>query len=190
MQQSPTLQPPRFVDLNVLPEELRPRRYPAWYVLGVVAVLAVSLLLIPLHQVEQADSAETARLQAELELINEGLAGIQIDFGKARALRQEIEASEVAIAELNEERQAVLGDGQELSKDLFVAMGVLPPGAHLGSVSGGDGQLTLTGQTRGVAGVLGYAGALVRSGRFSEARVVSLALASGTGVTFTLEVTQ
>lgn len=190
MQQGAMLQRPTFVDLNVLPEELRPRRYPAWYVLGVVLVLAASLLLIPLYRVEQADSAETARLQAEVGLINEELAGIQIDFGRARALRQEIEAREAAIAELSEERQAVLGDGRELSKDLFVAMGVLPAGAHLGSVSGGDGQLTLTGQARGVADVLGYAGALVESGRFSEARVASLAVASGSGASFTLEVTQ
>lgn len=194
MQQSAMLQPTTFVDLNVLPEELRPRRYPTWYVLGVVAVLALSVLLLPLYRVEQAGSAETARLQAELELINEELAGIQIDFGKARGLREQLEATEGAIAELNAERQAVLGGGQELHKGLSAAMAVLPPGARLGSITGGDGELTLKGQASSVADVLGYASALVGTGQFSEARIASLAIASaqgeGTGVTFTLEVTQ
>jgi hypothetical protein len=194
MQQSATLQPSTFVDLNVLPEGLRPRRYPAWYVLGVVGVLGLSLFLIPLQRVEQAASAETARLEAELELIEEELARIQVDFGRARGFRQQLEATEAAIAELSEERQAVLGGEQELSKDLFAAMAVLPLDARLASVTGGDGQLTLAGQAGDVAQVLEYVGALERSGRFSEARIASLAVAGGqeggSGVSFTVELTQ
>lgn len=190
MQESTTLKPSTFVDLNILPEELRPLRHPAWYVLGVIGVLVASALLIPLYRVQQADSAETVRLTAELELINEEMGGIQLDFGRAREVRLELEATEAAIAKLNEERQAVLGDGQELSKDLFVVIGLVPAGAHVGSVGGGGGQLTLSGEALSVADVLGYAGALVGSGGFSEARVASLAIAAGTGVTFTLEVTR
>lgn len=188
MQESRTLQRPTFVDLNVLPEELRPLQHPAWYVLGVLSVLVATVLLIPLYRVQQAHTAETATLRAELELINEEMGGIQLDFGEARGVRQELEVTEAAIAELNEERQAVLGDGQELSKDLYVAMGLVSAGTHLGSVVGGAGQMTLSGEAPSVADVLGYAGALVESGRFSEARVASLEIGGATGVTFTLEV--
>jgi len=194
MQQGATLGPPIFVDLNLLPEELRPLRYPPWYVLGLVAVLLLGLLLIPLHAVQQADSAEPARLGAELELITRELAGIEIDFGKAREVRGQIEAAEASTASLGEERQAILGDSQELSADLSAAMLALPPGTHVASITAGDGRFTLTGQAGQLADVLGYYGALAGSGRYSQTRITSMAVASGqqggSGVTFTVEVTQ
>jgi len=193
MQESTTLQPATFVDLNVLPEELRPRQDPAWYVLGVVAILAASLLLIPLYQAERDGDAETARLGSELQLMNEELARIQIDFGRARELRQQIETTEAAIAALDEERQAVLGDGQQLAVDLDAINSALPPGARLVSATSSDGQLSLQGRADRAADVLDYSRALTGSGRFSEARIVSLAVEGGqeegTGITFAIQLT-
>ncbi len=194
MQQGATLGPPVFVDLNVLPEELRPLRYPPWYVLGLVAVLLLGLLLIPLHAVERADSAESARLGAELDLIKKELTDIEIDFGRARDIRGQIDATEASTARLGEERQAILGDSQELSADLSDAMLALPPGTHIASITAGDGRFTLTGQAGQPADVLGYYGALAASGRYSQTRITSMAIASGqqggSGVAFTIEVTQ
>ena len=88
MQQSATLRPPAFIDLNVLPEELRPPRYPAWYVPGLVAVVLLGLLLIPLSGVQRADSAEPTRLTAELEIISKELTQIEVDYAKGRDLRR------------------------------------------------------------------------------------------------------
>lgn len=192
MQQSETL--PVFVDLNVLPEELRARRYPALFVLGILVLLAASLFLIPLYQAEQAAQDETTRLQAELDLMSYNLALVQVDLGKVNGLQRQLEAAETDLASLNEERQAVLGDGQELSKDVSVAVLDLPPGVSLGTVTGGDGQITLTGQALNSVDVFEYARALERSGRFSEARIVSLGTASGeaegSATMFTIEAVQ
>ena len=194
MQQSTTLQAPAFVDLNVLPAELRPRQDPAWHVLIVVAILAASLLLIPLYQAERDGDAETARLGSELQLANEELARIQVDFGQARDLRQQIETTEAAIAALDEERQAVFGDGQRLSVDLAAIMSVLPPGARLASVASSDGQLLLQGRADRAADVLDYSRALTGGERFPEARIVSLAVEGGqeegTGMSFVIQLTQ
>jgi Tfp pilus assembly protein PilN len=194
MQHSAMLQPSTFVDLNVLPEELRPRRYPAWFVVGVVTVLAAGLLLLPLSLVQQAANEETARLRNELALINDQLVAFQIDLGRTRDLRLQLETAEATIAGLNEERRAVLGDRQELSKDLSAVMAALPAGAHVESITATDGPLSLMGQARSPADALEYSKALVGTGRFSEARITSLATAQGaegsTSVTFTIEVTQ
>ena len=194
MQQSATLGPPVFIDLNVLPEELRPLRYPPWYVLSLVAILVLGLLLIPLHRVEQARGAEPTRLGVELELIKKGLASIEIDFGRAREVRAQLAATEASSARLGEERQAILGDSQELSADLYAAVLTLPPSAHLTSITASDGRFTLTGQAGGPTDVLGYYGALAQSNRFSQTRITSMAIASGQqgdiGTTFTIEVTQ
>ena len=194
MQESTTIQRPVFVDLNVLPEELRPRRDPAWYVLGVVIILAASLLLIPLYRAEQAGDVETAHLRSEWELMNEELARIQVDFGRARELRQQIETTEGAIATLNEGRQVILGDGEQVSSDLSTIMQALPPGARLVSVTSSEGQLSLQGRADLAADVLDYSRALTGSSRFSEARIVSLAVEGSqegvTGMTFVIQLTQ
>jgi hypothetical protein len=194
MQQGATLGPPVFVDLNVLPEELRPLRYPPWYSLGLIAIVVFGLLLIPLHWAEQADSAEPARLGAELDLIRSELTDIEIDFGRARDIRQQLDATEVSIARLREERQAILGDSQELAADLAAAMQALPQGSHLAAITAGDGRFTLAGRAGQSADVLGYYRALAGSERFSQTRITSMAISSdqqgGGGVTFTIEVTQ
>lgn len=191
MQESTTLQAPAFIDLNVLPEELRPPRYAAWYVVAVVAILAASIVLIPLYRAERAVDVETAHLRSELELMNGELARIQIDFGQARELRQQIETTEATIATLDEERQAILGTGQPLSSVLSAIMETLPPGARLASVTSSEGQLSVQGRADRATDVLEYSRALTRSGWFSEARITSLAIESGeeegTGMTFTIE---
>jgi Tfp pilus assembly protein PilN len=195
LQQNATLRSPAFLDLNVLPEKLRPRRHPTWYIAGVAAMLALIVLLLPVYRAEQAGGEETALLQAELEMAKQELAGIETDFGRARAVRQELESAEAAIAGLSEERQTLLANKPELSIELPAMVLALPPGASLGSITGSsDGQLTLTGQAGSAADVIEYGRALVRGGRFSQAQITSLAVASGSeggsGVTFTLEVTR
>ncbi len=190
MQQSETL--PQFVDLNVLPEELRARRYPILFVLGILVLLAASLALIPLYQAQQSTRDETSRLQEELELISLDLALVQVDLGKIRGLQRQMEAAEADLASLNEERQEALGDGQELSVDLATVVLDSPPGVRLASVTGGDEGMTLSGQALTSGDVFEYVRMLRKSGRFSESRIVSLATATGetggSGVTFVIEV--
>ncbi len=189
MQQSETL--PQFVDLNVLPEELRARRYPTLFLLGILVLLAAGLFLIPLYQAEQAAQDETILLQTELDLISYNLALVQIDLGKIKGAQRQIESAETELASLNEQRQAILGGGQELSKELSVAVLDLPPGVILGTVTGGAGQMTLIGQALASDAVFEYARTLEGSGRFSEARIVSLTTARGDAegsvFTFTIE---
>ena len=181
-----------FVDLNILPEELRPQRYPVLFVVGVVVLLAASLALLPLYQAERAARNETAPLQAELDRISDSdLALVQLDLGKVRELQRQLEAVETDLASLNEERQATIGDGQELSQDLSVAILDLPPAVTLASVTESDGQMTLSGQALTAGDVFEYVRTLLESESFSEARIVSLSTETseteGSGVTFTIE---
>ncbi len=189
MQQSEAL--PVFVDLNVLPEELRPTRYAPLFVLGILVLLAASLALIPLYQAAQATDGETLYLQEELGLLSQDLALVQLDLGKVRGLQLQLAAVEADLASLNEERQATLGDGRGVSQALSVAILGLPPGVRLASVNGTDGGMTLTGRALTTEAVFEYVWTLRKSGRFSESRIVSLAAATGEAegsrVTFAVE---
>ena len=189
MQQSETL--PVFVDLNVLPEELRPTRYAPLFVLSILVLLAASLALIPLYQAQGATDGETLHLQEELGLIRQDLALVQLDLGKVRGQQLQLVAMETELASLNEERQAILGDGRGVSQALSVAILGLPPGVRLASVNGTDGGVTLTGQALTTEDVFEYVWTLRKSGGFSESRIVSLAAATGeaegSAVTFAIE---
>jgi Tfp pilus assembly protein PilN len=185
MQQSETL--PLFVDLNVLPEELRARRYPIPFVLGILVLLAASLALIPLYQAQQSAHDEASRLQEELELISLDLSLVQLDLGEVKDLQRQLEAVETDLASLNEERQAILADGQGLSGDLAAVGLDLPPGVSLASVTGSDEGMTLSGRAPASGDVFEYVRTLRESGGFSEYRIVSLATESGDAVTFTIE---
>jgi hypothetical protein len=190
VQQSETLS--AFVDLNVLPEELRPLQSPLLFVLGIFVLLAVSLALIPLCRTQQAADAEVSYLQEELGLMSQDLALVQPDLARIRSLQRQLAEVEADIASLNEERQATLGEGLGVAQDFSVAIIALPSGVGLTSVSGADGQMTLEGQALTMEGVFEYVWALRRSGRFSESRIVSLAAAVGeaesSGFTFIIEV--
>jgi Tfp pilus assembly protein PilN len=189
VQQSETLAV--FVDLNVLPEELRPTRYAPLFVLGILVLLAASLALIPLHQAAQATDGETSHLQEELGLLSQDLALVQLDLAKVRGLQLQLLAVEADLTSLNEERQAIIGDGREVSQDLSVAIFDLPPGMRLASVNGTDGGMTLGGRALSTEDVFEYVWTLRKSGRFSESRIVSLTVATaeaeGSGVTFVVE---
>lgn len=191
MQQTTTARRTTFVDLNVLPEELRPHRDPVWYLLGVVVILASGLLLIPLNRAKSDVDADTARLRSELELTQEELGRIQVDFGKARDLRQQVDATEAAILALDEQREAILGNGEQPSLDLLAAMLALPPGGHLSSITASEGLVSLQGRADQAADIIEYSRALVASGRFSEAQIASLAVEGdqegGTGMTFVIQ---
>ena len=187
MRPSETL--PAFVDLNVLPEELRPWPYQRLFVMGILALLALSLLLVPLYQAERGAAAETAALKAQQDLLSADLALAQADLGKVRALQRQLEAAETDLAALNKERQTIMREGQKMSRDLSAVVAALPAGASLQSVTAGDGQTTLTGRALSREDVFRYAGTLERSRKLSEARVTSLVSeGGGTGaVTFTIE---
>lgn len=187
MQRSETM--PAFVDLNVLPEELRPWPYQRLFVMGVLALLALGLLLVPLYQAEQDAAAETAALKAQQDLLSVDLALAQAELGNVRALQRQLETAETDLATLNRERQAIMREGQKMSQDLSAVVSALPAGASLKSVTAGDGQTTLTGRALSREDVFRYAGALERSRKLSEARVTSLVSQDGEAgaVTFTIE---
>ena len=122
MHRSAAIQRSRLVDLNLLPAELRPHRYPGWYVLGLAAILAGCVLLVPAIVLQRSAVQETARLHDQLALITGQLQGAQVDIGRERGLRTEIAGVEQAIAALQAERASLPGAGGPLSEDLSRAL--------------------------------------------------------------------
>ena len=97
MHRTATIQRSRLIDLNLLPAEMRPHRYPRWYAMGLAAVLTGCVLLVPAIAIQHSASQETAHLRDQLALITGQLQGTQMDIGQERGIRTEITQTEQAM---------------------------------------------------------------------------------------------
>ncbi|HUS82401.1 MAG TPA: PilN domain-containing protein [Dehalococcoidia bacterium] len=190
MHHSDTMRRSRLVDLNLLPAELRPHRYPSWYVFGLAAILAGCVLLVPAVAIQHSAAQETARLSDQLALVTGQLEGVQIDIGRERGLRTEIANVEQAVASLRAERASLPGVGGPLSSNLSLVYSNAPPGVSIISTSRSEKEITVSGEAQGMENIIAYARALSESGSFSDVTITQ-ATVGGTGmVTFAIQAAQ
>jgi hypothetical protein len=179
----------RLIDLNLLPAELRPQRYPGWYVFGLAAVLAGCLLLVPAIAIQRSAAQETTHLRDELTLVTNQLQGVQMDIGRERSLRAEVAGAEQAIASVQAERASLPGFGGPLSSNLSLVYWDAPPGVSVISVSRSDTEITVSGEAQGVQNIIAYAQELSQSGSFSDVTITQ-ATVGGAAVTFAIQLAQ
>ncbi len=194
MHRSLTAQRSKLIDLNVLPQEMRPLRYPGWYVLGLTAIMIGCVLLVPAIILQRSANNQTADLNHQLLLISGQLTGVQMDIGRERGLRMEITQAEAALAAVQAERKTVLGMDTPVSKDLRVLYAAAPPGLRITSASKSESKIVASGQAPSIESVIAFASALNADGSFSGVTITSLGTAAGGGggssPAFTVEVAQ
>jgi Tfp pilus assembly protein PilN len=180
----------RLVDLNLLPVELRPQRYPGWYVFGLAAVLAGCALLVPAIAIQRSAAQETAHLRNELTLVTSQLQSVQMDIGRERALRAQIAETERAIAAVQAERESLPGFGGPLSGNLSLVYSDAPAGVSVISVSRSEKEITVSGEARGVENIVAYARTLSQNGSFSDVTITQATVGGVDAVTFAIQLAQ
>jgi len=189
MQRSAALQRNRLIDLNILPAEMRPHRYPRWYALGLAAVLTGCVLLVLLVALQHSAAQETARLRDQLGLITGQLQGVETDIGRERGLRDEIAEVEKAIAALEQERASLPGAGGPLSQDLSLLYSAAPPDVRIDAASRSEKTVTVSGEAASIESVIAYAKTLMDRGSFSDVTITQ-ANAGGEGLEFAVQAAQ
>lgn len=194
MHRSTAAQRSKLIDLNVLPLEMRPLRYPRWYVLGLAAIMVGCVLLVPAIVLQRSANNQTADLNRQLLLISGQLTGVRMDIGRERGLRTEISQAEAALAAVQAERKTVLGMDTPVSKDLLALYAAVPSGLRITSVSKSESKIVASGQAPSIESVIAFATALNADGSFSGVTITSLGAAAGGGggssPAFTVEVAQ
>jgi hypothetical protein len=183
----------KMIDLNVLPREMRPVRYPRWYMLGLTAVMIGCVLLVPAIILQRSANNQTSDLNHQLLLISGQLTGVQMDIGRERGLRTEISKAQAALAAVQAERKTVLGMDVPVSKDLEAIYAAVPPGLSINSVSKNESKIVASGKAPSIESVIAFATALNAGGSFSGVTITSLGAAAGGGGSspaFTVEVAQ
>jgi len=181
----------RLIDLNVLPREMRPVRYPRWYALGLTAIMIGCVLLVPAIIVQRSANNQTAEMNRQLLFISGQLTGVQMDIGRERGLRAEIAKAQAALAAVQAERKTVLGMDVPVSADLQALYVAVPPGLSITSVSKNETKIVVSGQAPSMESVIAFAAALNASGSFVDVTITSLGAAGGASSSaFTVEVAQ
>jgi len=179
VQRDASLRHNTLIDLNVLPAELRPHRYPAWYVAGMALALAGLVFLAPAIIIQRSAGQETENLRGELAVITSQLEAVGVDIGQLRVFRMDLEQTETALAAVRSERETLLGIGRPLAEGLSLLYSAAPPGLRVDSVARSEGRVTVSGEAPDAASIISYARALGREGAFSETTITALTAGAG-----------
>ena len=189
MQRSVAVQAKRLIDLNVLPSEMRPLRYPGWYVPGLIAIVIGCILLVPAIGLQRSADRQTASLSRQLFIVTGQLTDAQVDFGRARGFRAQIAQAEASLSAVQAERKTVLGMDEPLSQGLLALYAAAPPGLQINSVTKVEGKVTASGNAPSIDSVIAFATALKLDGTFPEVTITSVG-GAGPLLAFSVEVAQ
>jgi Tfp pilus assembly protein PilN len=150
----------RPLDLDILPEQHRPRRIAAAVAVGLVLAVALLLGLIPVYGVLTTQQARTANAEVDQEEIEN--VGNQIEEVRALIIRLQAEAGT-----LGQER-TYRSDG------IAAAVSSLVPRINVTAITQEENVFTVSGEAGSQALVLDYARALQVSGEFVNVFILSM----------------
>lgn len=175
------------IDLNILPERYRPRRFSLGRTLFVLAAAAVILGLIPAYLAEQSARDETAAMQTQVDQA-------RLTLEQAQAAQAELEAEiervgqQIELTQAELERLQVELDGLRQRQTPETAVGIraivetLVPRVRLTSVTQIGQNFQVSGAAGSQALVLDYARAFEATGQFANVRIISIENKDPSGV--------
>ncbi len=149
------------LDLNILPEQYRPRRITAPMVIAIVVATALLLGLIPAYI-----SLTTA--QARLERTRAELAQVQVEGGQLEQVNQQLQQTREQIAQLRAELGTVSQRHTLRSSGIMAATIILVPQLRIITLTQDGPTFTVNGEAGSKALVLDYARALRSGGQFAN----------------------
>lgn len=183
--QAGALRPSTFVDVNLLPEELRSKSRSGWYLAALLALAVALPLLAPLYRAQDVSWSQAAALEATWSATERELAATQADFVAAQDLRQELAATNATLSALEVERSAILGD-LDTGAEVAAAVDRLPVGVRLLTVEGDALGVRITAEASRAEDAFAYARRLAEERSIGTATVTSIERA-GDSVRFTID---
>lgn len=168
---TPTIEP---IDLNILPEQYRPRVLsPAIVVVWVIAAV-LGVLLVPGALVTRHHRAQARSLEAELWAAEETLAAIRTPAPEVVALTDELSHTVRALHTAQTAVPTILASQRNWDPIMQALLDRDPGRIRLTALSQELDDVTLHGYALAQEDVLAYASALDASGRFEQVIVQSM----------------
>lgn len=162
------------LDINILPQQYRPRRITTPVAIAILVTAALLLGLIPAHAALRAAQAQTTKVQARLDRAQMALTQSEVDQGELERLNEQIEQAREQIAQLRTQLATVGEWSPRRSDGISAAARALASPVRIITIAQLGDTFTLTGEADSQAAVLDYARALRSSGKFANVRVLSV----------------
>lgn len=180
---------PRFLDLNILPAEYRPRLV-LLRAFGLAVALVVALVpAVPLFLANSLGDSEISQLRSEAKELDARVAALGTSVREARAMRVETDKVASEDERLRKEHWDLIGSLPIWSSTIAFAFHVAPPSVRITSVALDERELNLKADTADSAAIFVFVRGLQQSVQFSRVRVASVGKTTGaTGALFSFAV--
>jgi type IV pilus assembly protein PilM len=183
------------INLNILSDRLRAgarhisRRY---IIIPLAATIALGLLFGLYHLKSQAN-AESARLQTALIAASQQLHEARLATNEADATTEAINEIVADTDALTGEHHYIMGQWSDLTSNLAVVTGALPPATHFTAIKIDADEITIEGETDSSIKVISYTTTLEKEAEFSEVRIANITELASSGadsVSFAIVITK
>lgn len=165
---------PDFIDVNILPEQYRPRKLPRRVILLSLIAVILAVLILPLWLVSASMRGGAASLETEVQSVQGDLARVSTPLPEVQELMNKLDQIQQSGSEL-EEAQATLAAERPDWPAVMAAIGNYNPDElSLDSLAQTNSQITLNGRAIDRSVVMAYADDLQASDLFSSVDVQSI----------------
>lgn len=160
--------PPRFLDLNILPEQYRPRRLPRRAVILWAVVAGFALFLLPFYILFASVRGDVARLEADLRRAQDELQALGTPVPEIVELTDTLSQTVAMASRVEEAYSTILASRIDWSDVMAAINSYDPAQISLTSIEQADSRITLKGKGVDDSVVYAYADTLKASGLFSR----------------------
>jgi len=168
------------LDINILPEQYRPRHVTTPVAVAVLVTAVLLLGLIPAYAVLAVTRDRIAEAQLRLDHAQATLGQAQAEQAQLEQVNQQIEQVREQIAQLDAEIGTVSRQDTPRSGGITAIAAALVPSVRVTTISQDGDTFTVTGEVDDQTLVLDFARALQSSGQFTNVRILSITSADTT----------
>lgn len=162
------------LDINILPEQYRPRRIEGAMAAIVLALAVLLFGLMPAYAVLAVERSRTAALEARLDEMWAILARSAVDQGQLAQMDGQIEALRAQIEQLDADLGAINPQRAHRADGIRAAALAQAGALQITSIVQDGNTYILNGEADDETLVLNYARALQSTGQFANVRVLSI----------------
>ncbi len=165
------------ININILAGKYRPPKpkpISAKRFLAVTVLILAVVLIFPVYRLLSQAGAETARLQADLAGINRELDQTALAASQAAQTETAIRSLTGQTGALEQEYKTILAHRGDLTNDLRLVTGALPPQTVFTSLKVDSKQITVEGEALNPYQVVSYALALEALQRFQQVLITEI----------------
>lgn len=166
------------LDINILPEQYRPRRFEGPTAAIILATAVLLFGLMPAYALLATARVRTAAFEARLDELRTMLGRSAVDQGQLAQMDQQIETLRAQIEQLNADLGAVNFQRVRRADGIRAAALARAGALHITSITQDGNIFVLSGEAEDEVLVLNYARALQSTGQFVNVRVLSIVSAA------------